>query len=303
MAQPTQPTTPLDWRTKIVNPDGTPNNYFIRLWQTVYGNSGNASQDIAALKAEVAALEAADLQAGTGIDITPDGKLLSNPTIALADTAVTPGTYGDASHVGQFTVDQKGRITAASNIAISGGGGGGYFSGATGSIDSTISGTSFATKGLVIKCLKNMAIERIMFAVDPSGLTETYNVGVASISSITFSGNLVTALTVGTVLGRGVNTNPSSADGLIMAISLTSPVTLTAGNYYLLYTSFTSGSGTSVHRIGLSTTWNVGNTYTLNAPVDVPRGAIQFNTTSITSGQVASSIGTSIYWIYAEGTL
>lgn len=44
-----------------------------------------------------------------------------NPT--LAATAVTPATYGDATHVGQFTVDQKGRITAASSVAISGGSG------------------------------------------------------------------------------------------------------------------------------------------------------------------------------------
>ena len=54
-----------------------------------------------------------------------------NPTIAasavgpseLASTAVTPGSYGDATHVGQFTVDADGRLTAASNVAVSGGGG------------------------------------------------------------------------------------------------------------------------------------------------------------------------------------
>ncbi len=43
----------------------------------------------------------------------------------LANTAVTPGTYGDATNVAQVTVDSKGRITAATNVAISGGGGGG----------------------------------------------------------------------------------------------------------------------------------------------------------------------------------
>lgn len=42
----------------------------------------------------------------------------------LVDTAVTPGTYGDATHVGSFTVDQEGRLTAASNITITGGGSG-----------------------------------------------------------------------------------------------------------------------------------------------------------------------------------
>lgn len=44
---------------------------------------------------------------------------------ALTPTGVTPGTYGDTNNVGQFTVDQYGRITAAQQVAISGGGGGG----------------------------------------------------------------------------------------------------------------------------------------------------------------------------------
>lgn len=41
----------------------------------------------------------------------------SNAT-TLANTAVTPGTYGDAAHVGQFTVDSKGRLTFAANVAM-----------------------------------------------------------------------------------------------------------------------------------------------------------------------------------------
>jgi hypothetical protein len=45
--------------------------------------------------------------------------------VDLPASGVTPGTYGDATDVGQFTVDAAGRITAASNQAISGGGGGG----------------------------------------------------------------------------------------------------------------------------------------------------------------------------------
>jgi hypothetical protein len=37
---------------------------------------------------------------------------------------VTPGTYGDATHVGQFTVDAKGRLTFAQNVAITSSGSG-----------------------------------------------------------------------------------------------------------------------------------------------------------------------------------
>lgn len=56
---------------------------------------------------------------GTGIGLT-DGGAGGNVELKLADTAVTPATYGDATHVAQFTVDQQGRLTAASDVAISG---------------------------------------------------------------------------------------------------------------------------------------------------------------------------------------
>jgi len=52
------------------------------------------------------------LSGGTGITYTAG-------TIDLDDTAVTAGTYGDSTNIPQFTVDAQGRITAASNIAIS----------------------------------------------------------------------------------------------------------------------------------------------------------------------------------------
>ena len=53
---------------------------------------------------------------GTGLS---GGPITTTGTISLANTAVTPGTYGSASEVSQVTVDAQGRITSASNVIIS----------------------------------------------------------------------------------------------------------------------------------------------------------------------------------------
>ena len=43
----------------------------------------------------------------------------ATPAISLNDTAVTVGSYGSSTQVGTFTVDQKGRLTAAGNTTVS----------------------------------------------------------------------------------------------------------------------------------------------------------------------------------------
>lgn len=54
--------------------------------------------------------------AGTGL--SGGGALLANVTLNLANTAVTPGSYGSSSQVATFTVDQQGRMTSAANVAL-----------------------------------------------------------------------------------------------------------------------------------------------------------------------------------------
>ncbi len=53
----------------------------------------------------------------TGTGLT-GGPITSTGTVSLANTAVTIGTYGGATNVASFTVDQQGRLTGASNVTI-----------------------------------------------------------------------------------------------------------------------------------------------------------------------------------------
>lgn len=58
---------------------------------------------------------------GTTIEINADTLRVKAGGIGasqIAATTVTAGSYGDASHVAQFTVDADGRLTAAANVAI-----------------------------------------------------------------------------------------------------------------------------------------------------------------------------------------
>jgi hypothetical protein len=56
-------------------------------------------------------------QVDTGTGLT-GGPITTTGTLSLANTAVTAGTFGTATQVGQFTVDQQGRLTNAANVAI-----------------------------------------------------------------------------------------------------------------------------------------------------------------------------------------
>lgn len=59
------------------------------------------------------------LAAGAGITLTPDPVTVAG-TVAVTDTAITPATYGDATHVAQVTFNSRGQATSASSVVISG---------------------------------------------------------------------------------------------------------------------------------------------------------------------------------------
>jgi len=59
-----------------------------------------------------------DVYAGDGITATP-ANITSSGEIKITNTGVGAGVYGDANKVGTFTVNSRGQLTAATNVAIS----------------------------------------------------------------------------------------------------------------------------------------------------------------------------------------
>jgi fibronectin-binding autotransporter adhesin len=85
----------------------------------LYGNGTGA------LQVATAAADGQILQTnGSGVPsfatISGDATLAAGGALTLANTTVSAGTYGDTNDVAQFTVDSKGRITGATNVAITG---------------------------------------------------------------------------------------------------------------------------------------------------------------------------------------
>ena len=117
-----------------------------------------------------------DLSAGGGVEYDD-----SIGAFSLADTAVSPGTYGSSTQATQITVDSSGRITSIANQPISGGGGGGgsgtsfeYFKinyTAGGAIDTSIgtNGISDKSAGIGNVVINNSASNSCEVEVDFGG--------------------------------------------------------------------------------------------------------------------------------------
>ena len=249
---------------------------------------------------------------GTGISTVDDGSL--SITVTLDDTAVTPGTYGSASETVTFTVDQQGRLTAASeqDIAIT--------ASQVTDFDSEVLSSVFESANFV----DSAGAAGIDFTVS-AGASVTASLVNSSIgvngtagtnSDINLGGDLTFTSSDGSIVatGNGSGTLDLTVDATSVSDSFVTGATLGSGTLTLSLSNgkpdvTASGFGVVVAGDDDSSTVNLGSTISVlgTAPISTAQNAgaitVSLDDTAVTAGSYGAADTVATFTVDDQGRL
>ena len=216
----------------------------------------------------------------TGTGLT-GGPIVSAGTISLANTAVTAGSYGSATQVGQFTVNAQGQLTSASNTTITPSGIGAVASVAGTANEITVTGTTNVVASL------------------PSALTftgKTVTGGTFSMTAATVGADTVTTNTASQTLSNKAISGASNTLNAIGNASLTNSTVTINGSTVSLGSS-TTITATASNALTIGTGLS-GTSYNGSTPV-----TLALANTAVVAGTYGSALAIPQVTVNAQGQI